>query len=219
MHALSSETIKGLIRWSLDTAPERGPHITRFFMYKALTNCLQQYDTKEKTGLAISLSRPFAQTILGLKLTKFTDANYPEHSILNLSFSDGHFDFCISDQVLEHVEGDPIVAFRESARVLRPGGIMCHTTCFINEVHKAPGDFWRFTPDALGLMARLSGCKPLIVGGWGNREAWGIIRHGFRFDGIPIDEKHPLHRVATHNEPDVPIVVWIVAERLDSPVQ
>lgn len=216
MNGISDATVKALIRWSLDTAPQRGPHITRFTMYKALSNCLNPYDSPDKTGLAISLSRPFAQDILGLRKTRFTEANYPEYNILNLPFPDDSFDFCVSDQVLEHVEGDPVTAFRESARVVRPGGFVCHTTCFINEVHGVPRDFWRFTPDALGLMAQLCGCKPLMFAGWGNREAWGVIRHGFRFEGVPLDENHPLHRIAIHNEQDVPIVVWIVAEKLEA---
>jgi SAM-dependent methyltransferase len=38
-----------------------------------------------------------------------------------LPFPDGHFDACVSNYVLEHVE-DPRVHFREVARVLRPGG-------------------------------------------------------------------------------------------------
>jgi SAM-dependent methyltransferase len=215
MNRIADDTVKALIRWSLDTAPDRGPHITRFAMYKALSNCLEPHDSPERTGLAISLSRPFAQGILGLRRTRFTDANYPEVSMLNLPFADASFDFCISDQVLEHVEGDPVTAFRESVRVIRPGGFICHTTCFMNEVHGVPRDFWRFTPDALSLMAQVCDCKPVMVAGWGNREAWSVIQHGFRFDGIPLDENHPLHQIATRNERDVPIVVWIVAEKLD----
>src|SRR5689334_7495608 len=113
MHGLSDDSINALIRWSLDTAGHRGPHITRFSMYLALKNCLLDYDADEQTCLAISLSRPFAEHILGLRATKFTNADYPEINILNLPFPDEHFDFCISDQVLEHVEGDPVAAFKE----------------------------------------------------------------------------------------------------------
>jgi SAM-dependent methyltransferase len=214
MHGISDATVKALIQWSLDTGGDKGFHITRYSMYNALRNCLAEHDSPDKTALAISLSRPFGQDILGLRRTRFTDANYPECNMMDLPFEDSSFDFCMSDQVLEHVEGDPVIAFRESARVVRPGGFICHTTCFINEVHGVPKDFWRFTPEALGLMARLSGCKIVIAAGWGNREAWGIMRHGFRFTGIPNDTKHPLHVVATRNETDVPIAVWVVAEKL-----
>jgi SAM-dependent methyltransferase len=214
MKKISDETVAALMRWSLKDTADRGPHITRFAMYKALKNCLKPHDSPDKTGLAISLSQPFAQDILGLRHTRFTTANYPEHNMLDLKFPDGSFDFCVSDQVLEHVEGDPVTAFRESVRVVRSGGFVCHTTCFMNEIHGVPKDFWRFTPEALGLMATISGAKPVTLGGWGNREAWGVIQLGFRFEGIPLDDKHPLHRIAVHNEADVPIVVWIVAEKL-----
>jgi hypothetical protein len=37
--------------------------------------------------------------------------------------------------------------------VLRPGGLVCHTTWFIDPTHAAPKDLWRFTPDALRLLA------------------------------------------------------------------
>jgi 2-polyprenyl-3-methyl-5-hydroxy-6-metoxy-1,4-benzoquinol methylase len=44
----------------------------------------------------------------------------------------------VSDQVLEHVVGDPQTAIDETLRVLRPGGIVIHTTCFMNPIHGAP---------------------------------------------------------------------------------
>jgi SAM-dependent methyltransferase len=42
-----------------------------------------------------------------------------------LPFPDGHFDFCFSDQVFEHVFNLPIV-MQEVVRVLRPGAISVH---------------------------------------------------------------------------------------------
>lgn len=217
MSALSDSSIKALLRWSLANAPSRGPHITRFFMYRALLGYLRSEDAAGKKGLSISLSKPFAQDILGLRLTEFTEANFPEYNLLDLPFDNEKFDFCVSDQVLEHVEGDPVQAFSESARVVRPGGFICHTTCFMNEIHGVPSDFWRFTPDSLSLMSKISGCKPVTVAGWGNREAWAIIQHGFRFEGVPMDESHPVYQIAVKNEKDVPIVVWVVARKLPLP--
>lgn len=214
MYGISDSTVKALIQWSLDTTRDRGVHVTRYSMYNALKNCLAEFDSPSRTALAISSSRLFGEGVLGLRQTQYTEANYPEYNILNLSFEDASFDFCMSDQVLEHIEGDPVTAFRETVRVVKPGGFVCHTTCFINEVHGVPKDFWRFTPDALTLMATLAGCKVVVAAGWGNREAWGLISHGFRLAAIPNDPKHPLNIIATRNEPDVPIVVWIVAQKL-----
>jgi SAM-dependent methyltransferase len=212
-YSFELSTIKELIAYSLRGPP--GPdawHITRAAMYKALRDKLRAHDAADRTCLAISDSVWFGK-ILGLKQCRYTPANYPEHNILDLTFADGSFDFVISDQVFEHIEGDPFVAFRETARVLRAGGMLCHTTCFINEIHASPRDFWRFTPDALALLARHAGCEVVLVGAWGNREAWALINAGFRWAKIPADETHPLYQLAMRNEPQWPIVTWIIARK------
>ncbi len=213
MFKLSDETVKALIQWSLAKSPPSGAHITRFSMYRALQGCLAEHDGEAKTALAISHSAQFGRGVLGLARTRFTEANFPEHDMASLGFETGSFDFCVSDQVLEHVEGDPFVAFAESARVVRSGGFVCHTTCFINEVHEVPKDFWRFTPRALTLLAERSGCRTVTAAGWGNVEAWALIQAGFRFAPIPTDPGHPLHIIATRNDPAWPIVVWVVARK------
>ncbi len=211
MLGFSENTIKELIAYSLRDAD--GWHITRFSMYRTLGGILSSYDEKGKECLAISNSAWFGK-ILGLRNCTYIEANYPEHNILDLKFDDGMFDFCISDQVMEHIEGNPFTAFGESARVVKPGGVICHTTCFINEVHGVPKDFWRFTPDALSLLAKKAGCEVLEAGGWGNREAWALIHAGFRMSRIPQDETHPLHKLAIRNEPNWPIVTWVVGRKL-----
>jgi ubiquinone/menaquinone biosynthesis C-methylase UbiE len=63
----------------------------------------------------------------------------PEFDFLDLhTFGDNTFDAVASDQVLEHVEGDPFVAIAESVRVVKAGGFVVHTTCFLNSLHGAP---------------------------------------------------------------------------------
>ena len=39
------------------------------------------------------------------------------------------------NQVLEHIGGDPFTAVDETFRVLKEGGIVLHTTCFISPIH------------------------------------------------------------------------------------
>lgn len=208
---LDRETVKSLIEYSLKKATEKSDHITRLAMYKHLTNKLAGFDSEEKKCLAISHSAGLGR-LLGLKSIKYDSANYPEVNIMDLSLFQG-YDFCVSDQVFEHIEGNPFLAFQETVNVLKPGGIVCHTTCFINHIHGVPKDFWRFTPDALALLSSASGCETLDCGGWGNREAWALIDLGFRFAKLPADEDHPLHKLAMKNERDWPIVTWIIAQK------
>jgi len=189
----------------------RGPHITRYFMYDYLNNIGEKLPNRIGDVLSISQSNKLCE-VLNIKPTSLVEANYPEHNFLSLNFPDESFDFVISDQVLEHVEGNPQKAIDESWRVLRPGGIAIHSTCFINPIHAAPNDFWRFTPDALKLLLRKFS-RVLDCSGWGNFEVWLLVRDGLRSDGIPHAKWHPLHRIAMKNDPEWPIVTWIVAQK------
>ncbi len=190
-----------------------GAHITRYAMYRALDNILaDEFRGAERKILAISHSVRLA-SILGIGNGDITEANYPDCNIIDLNqFPDEAFDFVVSDQVLEHIEGNPQLAFDESRRVLKPGGIAVHTTCFINPVHGAPSDFWRFTPEALRYLTR--GFSEIITAdGWGNRAVWIIDAIGMRFLPVPHAKWHPLHRIATYNDKRWPVVTWIIARK------
>ena len=188
-----------------------GPHITRYYMYDRLTSIAASLPNRTGRVLSISHSENLAE-LMGLQPTELVAADYPEHNVLSLSFSADSFDFVLSDQVLEHIEGNPYQAINECHRVLRPGGIALHTTCFINPVHGAPKDFWRFTPDALALLHR-DWSEIIQVEGWGNFEVWSVIKDGIRYDGIPHAKWHPLHKLAVKNDPEWPIVTWILARK------
>lgn len=189
----------------------RGAHITRYSMYRTLENLLRDAPQGSRV-LCISDSVELVK-ILGLNDSHIVQADYPEHSIIDLrSFQDGTFDFIVSDQVLEHIEGDPHKAFSESLRVLKPGGVAVHTTCFINPIHNYPVDLWRFTPHALRYLA--SGFSEIImVGGWGSRGVWIVEWLGLRFTPIPHAAWHPLHKLATRNNDLWPVSTWIVARK------
>ena len=189
---------------------QRGPHITRYYMYRHLSQ-YKQTPQKEAKVISISHSKSICE-VLGLEKSHIVEANYPEYNMLSLPFGDNSFDYVLSDQVLEHIEGDPKTAIDETLRILKPGGLAIHTTCFINPIHGYPSDFWRFTPDALKLLCR--GFSNIIeVGGWGNPYVWLIIGLGLRFDGVPESSWHPLHKLAMHNDDRWPIVTWIIAEK------
>ncbi|GAB6842308.1 hypothetical protein JCM2811A_13090 [Methylorubrum rhodinum] len=210
---LSEKTLQKIITHCLENDPApKTHHITRFAMYKALSGVLAEHDSEEKTCLGVSTSKNLAK-IIGLNAVKFTSANYPEYNIMKLPFENEQFDFVITDQVFEHIEGSPIEAFKECNRVLKPGGYAVHTTCFLQFIHGAPSDFWRYTPNGLRFMATDSGCEVILADGWGNREVWPYINLGFRTAKIPDNPKNPIYQLAMRNEPACPYVVWIVARK------
>ncbi len=209
--SLSTEKQKELIKFALerDTTSVRRWHCTRLYMYKQLSNSLSDKDSTQKNCLCVSKSKPFAK-LLGLKKSKLKEADYPEYDITDLPFDDGTFDFCVSDQVLEHVEGNPFAATQECLRVVKPGGIVVHTSCLINPVHAVPKDFWRFTPDALVLLHNSDGGEVIECSGWGNKEIWDYIALGFRWKKIPEDKDNPIYQLAMKQDKDWLIVTWIV---------
>jgi len=209
---LPGPALKGAAEASLAGAKLGQQKLTRMAMYEALKDRLAAEDGLSRSCLAISASTRLART-LGIKTARVEEAAFPEHTMLALGFDDASFDFCVSDQVLEHVEGDPFAAMAESLRVVRPGGAVVHATCLLNPIHREPGDFWRFTPDALALLCRSAGAVAIETGSWGNRHALALTQVGLRGVKIPLDPKHPLHRIATANEVAWPIHTWVIARK------
>lgn len=189
---------------------KKGAHVTRYAMYEQLSRYAEPRPQGAKV-LSISHSEPLAR-MLGFADEGIVDASYPEHDVFALAFSDAEFDAVISDQVLEHVEGDPQRAIDEMYRVLKPGGLALHTTCFINPIHYGPGDYWRFTPAALRLLAERGG-EVIEAAGWGNPYVWAYIGVGLRFEPIPHARWHPAHHIATKNDPSWPITTWVLAKK------
>jgi SAM-dependent methyltransferase len=187
----------------------QGEHITRYYMYRHLSRAADKLPNRTGSVLSVSQSDRLIE-MLKIEARDLMSADYPQYNMLSLPFDDSSFDFVISDQVLEHVEGDPQTAIDETHRVIRRNGIAIHTTCFINPIHGAPNDFWRFTPNALSLLHQ--GWSRIIdVGGWGNFAAWEAMKDGIRFLKVPHARWHPLHKLATKNEVNWPIVTWIIA--------
>ena len=144
----------------------KGEHITRYYLYNHLAHHFKNQRSPDLKALSISHSEALTKTI-GFADNQITDASYPDFNMLKLPFGDCEFDAVVSDQVLEHIEGSPQAAIDETFRILKPGGLVLHATCFINPVHGAPMDYWRFTPDALKLLVAKHG-DVVDVGGWGN---------------------------------------------------
>jgi SAM-dependent methyltransferase len=188
----------------------KGEHLTRYAMYQRLRS-LAVPIKPDDTALAISGSEYLCQ-VLGFGSDRVVSRDYPECSITNLPFEDAVFDVVVSDQVLEHVEGDPRQAIEECMRVLRPGGLCVHTTCLINPIHYGPKDLWRFSPDGLRHLIGAD-AEVLECDGWGNRLAVVAMALGLRKLEIPHARWHPFHRLATRSDPNWLIVTWIVARK------
>jgi SAM-dependent methyltransferase len=165
-----------------------------------------------RTTQVLSVSRSVALCdVLGLGGATITRADFPTFDLRCLAFDDDSFDALVADQVLEHVEADPSVPVRESFRVVRAGGLVVHTTCFVNPIHEEV-DLFRFTPSALAMLFARHG-EVLEVGGWGNRMVWVVEALGLRFQPVPHDVRHPLHRLAVYEEPAWPVVTWVIARK------
>ncbi|WP_287527284.1 methyltransferase domain-containing protein [Okeania sp. SIO2C2] len=211
---LNNSLTKDLITFCLNSKKgKKRSHVTRLYMYKKLENLLTNEDDKTKKILAVSGSANLAR-ILGLKQAEVYNSSYPDCNLSDLNYEDNFFDFCVSDQVLEHVAENPYKAFEESIRVVKQGGYICHTTCFINPIHggKAFDDYWRFTPKALALMSKPYNLKIVEVNGWGNQEVWSYIQMSFRGHKIPEDPDNPIYQLAMRNERSWYIVTWILAQ-------
>jgi ubiquinone/menaquinone biosynthesis C-methylase UbiE len=180
-------------------------------MYKRLGEVGARLPPNPASALCISHSTHLLG-IMGIKPAEITEANYPECKMNDLPFADNRFDLVTSDQVLEHIEDDPVEAVEETRRVLKPGGIAVHTTVFNFPIHAVPGDFWRYTPDALRFLCRKFS-SIVECDGWGNYEAWNWARRGLHFEPIPHATWHPVHRIAVRNDPDWPIMTWVIAKK------
>lgn len=194
----------------------RSPHnVIRTSMYESLDKIALAYGFRENSeslsGLSISGSGWLSEYLF--PGSRIQQGDYPEVNFLDLPWPDNHFDYVVSDQVLEHVEGDPFRAVQESFRVLKPGGIAVHTTVFMFPVHGYPFDFWRFTPHALGLLC--GGCGEVLEsGGWGNQYVYFLNWAGVLFtENPPQAWWHPMHWITRKNDERFPVVTWVVARK------
>jgi SAM-dependent methyltransferase len=179
-------------------------------MYTRLGEIGVALPNRAGTVLSISHSANLCD-ILGLKGVTITEANYPEVSVLDLPYPDGIFDFVLSDQVFEHIGGSPQRAIEECLRVLKPGGVMVHTTCFVMGYH-GPGDYWRYTPEGLALLCQ-NASRVIEASGWGHPFVSLFTFLGFVWEPAPTARWHPMNWAATVRRPSYDYVVWVVAQK------
>lgn len=82
-------------------------------------------------------------------------------------FQDESFDLVVSTWVLEHL-AEPGVFCSESARVLKPNGILLVIVPFLQQKHGSPEDYFRYTDYALRRMLTRSGFQEVEVYPAGN---------------------------------------------------
>lgn len=81
----------------------------------------------------------------------------------SLPFESESFDVVILSDVLEHVP-EPLLLWKEMARVLAPGGHALINVPFLYGVHEAPHDYGRYTQYALRRFARVAGLDvPVLI--------------------------------------------------------
>lgn len=78
--------------------------------------------------------------------------------VLKTPLKDNYADTVLSIQVLEHVQ-DPQQLFKESRRILKPGGYLILTTPMVWPIHDEVDDYWRFTDLGLRHLAKTTGFK------------------------------------------------------------
>ncbi|MDX2152296.1 MAG: class I SAM-dependent methyltransferase [Bryobacteraceae bacterium] len=179
-------------------------------MYRAI-EAFGQKHRFEGPVLSISHSRHLLP-LLKVENAVVTDANYPEINILNLPFPDESFNLVVSDQVFEHIKGLPSDAFRETMRVLKPGGWALHTTCFLTPYH-GPGDYWRFSPEGLRELALNSGGGEVYAGGHGHPLELIVNVLDWRRLHVPAASWHPLQKLAAMNRDSYHTNVWVLVRK------
>jgi SAM-dependent methyltransferase len=119
-----------------------------------------QRDTVKAAGVILDLGggTPFSGPVkegdpatgsLYLSLDRCVESSpHVAGDVLSLPFAEAAADLVISCAVLEHL-ADPQAAVDEMHRVLRPGGCALGYAPFMYPWHGSPGDYWRFTGDAL----------------------------------------------------------------------
>ncbi len=103
-------------------------------------------------------------------------------SVENIPCQDGHFDFVITQEVLEHVPS-PDKAMQEIHRVLKDAGRVYIQLPFVIGYHPCPSDYWRFTHEGIAQLAHANGFT-VVQSGLSVGPAVGFYRIAVEFFAV-----------------------------------
>jgi SAM-dependent methyltransferase len=155
---LTRHLLRGALLDALRKAPATGSLIDVGCGQKPhrdLFRDVRRYDGIDFAGF--SINKDFS--------TGAPDFAFPDEYTSNwrLPFADASYDHAAAFEVLEH-HPEPVLALRELARVIRPGGHVYLSWPFIFPLHEEPHDFFRYTHHAMERLGRAVGLEP--VGFW-----------------------------------------------------
>lgn len=126
---------------------------------RGLDHCINDMVARYATGRTLDVgcgAMPYRDRILrtadsydGLDAeVRHPDVRYVASATDMSPVEDASYDTVLCSEVLEHVD-DPVLALREIARVVRPGGQVILSVPFLGRLHEEPYDFARYTEHGL----------------------------------------------------------------------
>ena len=92
-----------------------------------------------------------------------------------IPLEDNSVDIVICNQVIEHLP-EPLCAFKEINRVLKPGGLFLGSVPHISPIHLEPFDYWRFTEyGVLNLLDKANFTQCHVEGNGGAMRAAALL--------------------------------------------
>ena len=123
----------------------------------------------------------FTETVdsyIGLDWPEIKDRALPDvvGDAMKIPFKSDSFDVVLATELMEHLPS-PHTFLMEVKRVLREGGALILSVPFMEPIHEAPRDFYRFTPFSLRLLLEEHGFSIRKIwnkGGW-----WSVVLGSF----------------------------------------
>lgn len=118
------------------------------------------------------------ETYVGLDWPEVKDRSSPDviGDAMKLPISTASIDVVLATELMEHLPA-PSDFLMEVSRVLRPAGIFILSVPFMEPIHEAPRDYYRFTPFSLTLLLEQYGFSIQRIwnkGGW-----WSVVVGSF----------------------------------------